>query len=409
MTSRSIYIHIPFCLRKCRYCDFYSVPDCNNSAGFIDRYINAIIKEWGFYEDSRMLDGACIDTLYIGGGTPSILGVDVWKRLDDMLFARIDKAGIKEWSVECNPESFTIEKARAYADSGVTRLTFGVQSLNPKELSLCGRAHSAEKALEVLSDGCLPKLFKSIGVDIIYGLPKQTANTLNATLSSLLSIPTIKHLSAYELTIAENTPFGRHSKILPLPSDETIVEMYELINKHCVERGMNHYEISNHALPGFESTHNKAYWSHKPYIGLGTSAHSYIHPKRWSNIADVERYISLVSTNKPARDFEETLSPAELSTEIIFLGLRNADGINEDDFANRTGFDLCADGRGERLQRYVEQGFINKSDKKWIPTSKGMLFADMMARELDVNAADCKGLPAQNSEEPKKREAGNPF
>jgi oxygen-independent coproporphyrinogen-3 oxidase len=389
MTYLSLYIHIPFCLRKCRYCDFYSVPI--RDFHIVNRYIDALGKEWEIYEDSGILGGVAVNTIYIGGGTPSALDPEMWGRLDDVLFSRIDKSKIGEWSVECNPESFTMEKGRMYAGSGVTRLTFGVQSMNARELSVCGRAHGAERAAEVLGDERLSGLFNSIGADIIYMLPGQTVDTLDNTLSSLLSIPQIKHLSAYELTIAEGTPFGNHRKILPLPPEEEAPEMYELTGRRCSERGMRQYEISNYALPGFESIHNKAYWSHKPYIGLGASAHSYIHPKRWSNVANIEQYISSISTNSTlqtlasinnAVDFEETLTPLELSGEIIFLGLRSIDGIDENDFFAATGIRLDADGRGERLQRYANTGFLEKSGSKWIPSPQGMLFADMMAREL---------------------------
>ncbi|MDR2577211.1 MAG: radical SAM family heme chaperone HemW [Chitinispirillales bacterium] len=383
MTNLSLYIHIPFCLQKCRYCDFYSVP--GGDPLVISRYIDAIGREWGIYEDSGVLGNAAINTVYVGGGTPSALDLDMWGRLEEALFSRINKSTIREWSVECNPESFTIEKGRMYAKSGATRLTFGVQSLNARELSVCGRAHSAEKAIEALGDERLDGLFDSIGADIIYALPGQTADTLDNTLSAILSIPRVKHLSAYELTVADGTPFGRHKKMLPLPSEESAAEMYELIGNRCTERGMGQYEVSNYALAGFESIHNRAYWSHKPYIGLGASAHSYIHPKRWSNAAGIERYISAVSTGtliNNAVDFEETLTPLELSREIIFLGLRGIDGIDEDDFAARTGISFCPEGRKEILRGYVGSGLLKNSDKKWTPTPRGMLFADMMAREL---------------------------
>jgi oxygen-independent coproporphyrinogen-3 oxidase len=306
----------------------------------------------------------------------------MWKLLDEGIFSKIDKSNLNEWSVECNPESFTIEKAEMYATSGVTRLTFGVQSLNAHELSVCGRAHSAERALEVLGDSRLPKLFNSIGEDIIYSLPGQTVGTLDDTLSSLLSIPHIKHISAYELTIANNTPFGRHKKILNLPDDEASAEMYNLIGKRCADRGMRQYEVSNYALPGFESLHNKAYWSRMPCIGLGASAHSHIPPKRYSNIANVDKYISSILTTGKAIDFEETLSPSDVSLEIIFLGLRNADGIDEGDFYSQTGTLFYTNTRKHILQKYIDQNLLKKISNKWIPTSKGMLFADMMAREL---------------------------
>jgi len=322
-----------------------------------------------------------VRTIYVGGGTPSTLNAAMWGRLNEKLFSAIDKSEIAEWSVECNPESFGADKARMYAKSGVTRLTFGVQSLNNAELSICGRAHSAERALEVLGDGCLDE-FESIGADIIYALPGQTAGTLDATLSSLLSIPSIKHVSAYELTISDGVPFGRHRKILPRPSHDLSAEMYGLIHKRCTERGMVQYEVSNYALPGHESIHNKAYWSHKPYIGLGASAHSYVHPKRWSNAADVNQYAASISSGGGAVDFEETLGAGELSREIIFLGLRNAGGIDEDDFLARTGAPFCTDSRIELLRKYADAGLIKKSGSRWVPSSTGMLFADMMARDL---------------------------
>jgi oxygen-independent coproporphyrinogen-3 oxidase len=326
--------------------------------------------------------GAAVDTVYVGGGTPSALSVEQWERLDDRVFSRIGRERVVEWSVECNPESFTIEKAQAYAKSGATRLTFGVQSLNARELSICGRAHGAETAIEAVCGAGASGLFRSIGVDIIYALPGQTANALDSTLSPLLSIESIKHLSAYELTIAEGTPFGRRKSALRLPPEEAVAEMYGLIGTRCAERGMARYEVSNYAAYGFESVHNKAYWSHKPYIGLGASAHSYAHPRRWGNVADVNRYISLISLGKRAIGFEESLSPWELAEEIIFLGLRHAGGIDEDGFEARTGIRLCADGRGERLLGYVDSGLLKRAGRRWVPTPNGMLFADMMARGL---------------------------
>jgi len=416
----SIYIHIPFCAKKCRYCDFYSLPvggerfvECSQHTGslrrfaprndrhcerseaihgvdlkynntVVNQYINSLIKEWRMYEFAGLLDCRDIDTIYIGGGTPSILGIDMWDRLDRELFSRIDKAGIKEWSIECNPESFGIDKAKAYSKSGATRLTFGVQSLNDRELSVCGRIHNSDRAIKVLRDERLSTMFDSIGVDIIYGLPGQTIDTLDATVSSLLSIPSIKHLSAYELTIAKETPFGKHDKILPRPDEDTVADMYELIGKRCAERGMRQYEVSNYAIDGYESIHNKAYWSRKPYIGLGASAHSYIHPKRWGNVRDVDQYISLLSSNKRPIDFEEVLTNKELAEEMLFLGLRNIDGIDKSELETLIDRRFCDTGSktGTRLREYVDTGLLIDTGERLIPTSKGMLFADMMAREI---------------------------
>jgi putative oxygen-independent coproporphyrinogen III oxidase len=336
------------------------------------------------YESVGSLDCNSINTIYIGGGTPSLLSIDMWERIDRELFSRIDKTKIKEWSIECNPESFGIDKAKAYSKSGATRLTFGVQSLNDRELSVCGRVHNSDRAIKVLRDERLSTMFNSIGVDIIYGLPGQTIDSLNATLSSILSIPSVKHLSAYELTIAEDTPFGRHGKILPRPDEDAVSDMYGLIGKRCAERGMRQYEVSNYAIDGHESAHNKAYWSRKPYIGLGASAHSYIHPKRWGNVCDIDQYISLLSSNNRPIEFEEVLTDSELAEEMLFLGFRNADGVDKRELETRTGHRLCDIGSegAARLREYVDTGLLIDSGERLIPTSKGMLFADMTARGI---------------------------
>jgi oxygen-independent coproporphyrinogen-3 oxidase len=391
----SLYIHIPFCAEKCGYCDFYSLPvgrgDFRDTpvGVIINRYISAVAKEWAMREDAVASGGHGIDTIYIGGGTPSLLGVDLWERLDRELFSGIDRAGIKEWSIECNPESFSMDKAKVYSKSGVTRLTFGVQSLNDRELSLCGRVHDSARALEVISDKRLAAMFGSIGVDIIYGLPGQTLDTLNDTLSSVLSIPHVSHLSAYELTVAKDTPFGRRQKTLPLPDEDAVAEMYRLIGNRCAERGMAQYEVSNYALAGHESAHNKAYWTRKPYIGLGASAHSYIHPKRWGNVRDVEEYMSLLSSNDRPIEFEEVLTDEESMEEKVFLGLRNIEGVDKREFE-------------DTLREYVNAGYLIDSGERLIPTPKGMLFADMMATRVLApgHKPDCKrafeeSLPGQ--------------
>lgn len=375
----SLYIHIPFCVKKCYYCDFYSVPFDSSLAS---QYIDALGREWEIMQQELSLQSRSVNTVYIGGGTPSLLDNELWGRLNTAIFSKLDLSELEEWSVECNPESFTIKKAFMYADTGVTRLTFGVQSLLPRELSVCGRVHTSRRALEVLGDPRLPEWFDSIGADLIYSLPGQTVESLDTTLSGVLSVPAVKHLSAYELTISPDTPFGRHSKRLPVPSEEHSVEMYELVGRRCRERGMHQYEISNYALRGHESVHNRAYWSHKPYLGLGCSAHSYFHPKRWSNRADVNEYITMLSSGTSPVDFEEIIGPLELAREMIFLGLRNVGGLDEAEFEEKTGMALAGGGRSDLLSEYIGSGLLEKRGKKWIPTPKGMLFAEMMAREL---------------------------
>ncbi|MFP4162770.1 MAG: radical SAM family heme chaperone HemW [Chitinispirillaceae bacterium] len=377
--SFSLYIHIPFCVKKCNYCDFYSIPFEQSLAR---QYVEALGKEWDMMQRRMSLQSRTLRTVYIGGGTPSLLDAELWGRLQKVLFSKLDTTEVEEWSVECNPDSFSLKKGYMYADTGVTRLTFGVQSLAQKELSVCGRVHSAQRALEILNDTRLSQWFRSVSADLIYSLPGQTAKTLEKTVAAILSAPAVKHLSAYELTIGENTPFGRHRKRLPVPSEEQSVKMYELIGTCCREKGMHQYEISNYAFDGHESLHNKAYWSHKPYLGLGCSAHSYFHPKRWSNVADMEKYMHLLSSEKLPLDFEETITSREMAGEMLFLGLRNAGGVDEEDFAKRTGMSLYGEGRAEKLDHFREGGLLEKYGSRWKPTSRGMLLSEMMVREL---------------------------
>ncbi len=297
----SLYIHFPFCVQKCRYCDFYSVSDTSD---YIDSYIDALKKEWDLVTAKYHLEDTAIQTIYCGGGTPSLLSIEQWQLFTSQVIHPFPVAGGAEWTIECNPDSFTKQKGEAWLESGVNRITIGVQSLNKRELTALGRVHTAEDAMEVLSNPVL-KQFTSVGIDVMYGIPGQDLDSLANTLRQILAYDIIAHLSAYELTIEESTPFGRHRRLLPLPSEDTILEMTQLILFESRKHGFEQYEVSNYSKPGFECKHNLAYWDHTPYIGLGTSAHSYINRQRYSNIKDVETYIQKLSTGGFPIDFIE--------------------------------------------------------------------------------------------------------
>jgi oxygen-independent coproporphyrinogen-3 oxidase len=328
MTDLSLYIHLPFCAKKCRYCDFYSTKADDR---LIERYCAALPREIDLYCDHPAVAGAQVQTVFFGGGTPSVLPAEDLAALCCLVRFRFSLAPDAEWTVECNPESFTREKAAVLLEHGVTRLTFGIQSLDDQELSLLGRMHSAERCVDVLGDTALSR-FSSIGADIIYGLPGQTIETLDCTIGRLLEFPVISHISAYELTIAEGTPFGRHRSLLPMPGDETMAEMTQHLWSLLTDVGFEQYEVSNFAKQGHRCRHNNVYWDHKPYLGLGCAAHSYLHPKRWGNVRDVERYCSMVEDGIFPREFAETLDSHKLATEMVFLGLRRVDGLNEERF-----------------------------------------------------------------------------
>ncbi len=376
-SSISLYIHIPFCASKCRYCDFYSDPKLKN---LTDNYLKAIVREWHQIQ-KNLPSHYQIDTIYFGGGTPSILSADQFSFLFKEIIGRSSRSLQCEWTVECNPDSFSEEKAHVFLDAGVTRLSFGIQSLDDRELRLLGRIHNAQTASKVLQSPIL-SLFQSISADLMYGIPLQTIDTFTESLLTLIKLPNIKHLSLYELTINEDTPFGRHYKKLPLPDDNQIASMSDYCTYICEEYGFEHYEISNYALPSFHSKHNEAYWNHQNYIGLGASAHSYIHPYRSSNVADVSTYIQKINNDTTAIDFKEEIDGTKFANELLFLGLRRQIGINEKLFLTHTGKIFYNSNNKEKIDSFVDRGYLFYDSPWWRPTELGMHYADTMARDL---------------------------
>jgi oxygen-independent coproporphyrinogen-3 oxidase len=379
MKTLSLYLHIPFCAKKCRYCDFYSIP---YDTVLAEHYLTALTKEIDLVKKTYRLDGSTpVQTVFIGGGTPTVLTVDQLGRLCSLLRTLFTLAPGYEWTVECNPESFTREKALVLLDAGVTRLSFGFQSLDDRELSFLGRIHTADQCRRILEEPLLAR-FSSIGIDLMYGLPGQTIGSLERSLRPAFHSPGIKHISAYELTIAEKTPFGRHRSMLPLPSDETMSLMtgrlWDLLETH----GFMQYEVSNFAKPGHECHHNCAYWNHGPYLGLGCAAHSFLPPERTANVWDVNRYCALVNDGRLPREFTELLDVGKLGTETIFLGLRTVQGINETDFLRKCGVSLFDFVNKKKFDILVKRGLLTYEKPFWKPSRSGLLMADAIAREI---------------------------
>ncbi len=374
----SIYIHIPFCVSKCRYCDFYSTKYDSSLA---DRYIDALAVEWDLVCREKRLNAPQIVTVYFGGGTPSLLSLNQWEKIGGSLLSRFNRDFLVEFSVECNPDSFSAEKASLLLQLGVNRLTFGVQSLCDRELRAAGRVHDAQTALNVLHQQCLKK-FHSVGVDLIYGLPGQSINSLSMTLQKLTASEYVNHFSAYELTIAESTTFGRHRKILPLPDEDTVYEMTSVVREYLLQKGFEQYEISNFARKNHRCFHNEAYWDHQSYIGLGCAAHSYLHPYRWANVSDLGEYLEKISQNKLPRSFSEFIDTETLAKEMLFLGLRRSDGIDIRVFEERTGKEFSSLVDMKKIEKFISMGWLQYRNSVFLVTSSGLLFADTMAREL---------------------------
>jgi oxygen-independent coproporphyrinogen III oxidase len=374
----SLYIHIPFCVRKCRYCDFYSIPYNPDEAG---RFVEALAAEWELVKKEYGLDGAEVRTIFFGGGTPSMLSVELWERINTLLTKTLSRSADCEWSIECNPDSFTEEKAMLWHSMGVTRLTFGIQSLDDRELGVLGRPHTAAQALAVLASPVLSK-FKSIGADLMYGLPGQTVQSFEKSIQAVLSHPVVRHLSAYELTINPHTPLGRHISKIPFPSEETVLAMAQALYAQCKAEGFDRYEISNFAKQGHRCSHNEAYWNHLPYVGLGPAAHSYINRHRFANTGNVAQYINRLKAGKRPLEFTEAITTDNLISEMIFLRLRTTDGLDENDFYVKTGQAFCSGGRMAILDDLIKGNMIGRRQPWWRLTEQGMFVADAIAKKL---------------------------
>jgi oxygen-independent coproporphyrinogen-3 oxidase len=374
--NAGLYIHVPFCARKCGYCDFYSRTYESGSAG---QWLDAADREWDLLADRDEIRELAFGTVYVGGGTPSVLSAAQWERLSELV-ARCLRGRAAEFTVECNPESFDCERARVWADSGVTRLSLGVQSLDDNLLRVLGRPHDARRALEVLGDPALER-FASVGVDVIYGVPGQTIADVRGTLAQLLERGPLDHVSAYELTLSGESPMGRDAS-LTLPAEDLRVEMYHAVEDQLVSAGFEHYEVSNYARPGRRSRHNSAYWRHESYIGLGPSAHSLLMPRRWSNVADVAEYAAKLGRGELPVAHEETLGRAELVREALMLGLRTSEGLDPAHFQQVTGEALEQGARAAALAGLVSGGLLTRSQGNYVPTSRGMLLADALALRL---------------------------
>ena len=322
MNKSGLYIHIPFCRRKCNYCDFYLITNLN----VIEKFLENLLKEIELLSKTKIFGE--FDTIFFGGGTPSVL---TGKQIDNILnslnkfFIINEKAEI---SIESNPEDFINDanKLSEYSTYGINRLSLGIQSFVDKELKFLTRQHNANEAETVINQA--KKYFKNISVDIIYSLPSQNLDDLNITLNKVCKL-NIPHISAYTLIFEKNTVLYNEFKKnnINQNSDFLESELYHYLTEYLLRKGYEHYEVSNYSVKGFESEHNKKYWNYENYLGLGPGAHSFINYKRWNNVRNIMKYnISLQNNNLPVEN-ECELNSNEMNTEFIMLGLRSA-GVN---------------------------------------------------------------------------------
>lgn len=320
MKNLSLYIHIPFCSRKCSYCDFLSVARPEKE---IKIYLQRLIKEFELY--SNPAKGYNINSIYIGGGTPSILSEALLKKLLAGIVDNFQLDALEEFTFECNPESITKEKLDILKAYGVNRLSLGLQSTVKNELEILRRGHDFQEFVKAYNLG-RESGFKNISLDLMFCIPNQTIASLSKTLSDVVKLKP-EHISCYSLIIEENTLMQRwlNEEKISIIEDKDYVEMYRETISFLEKHGYIQYEISNFSKPGFESIHNSGYWIRQNYLGFGPSAHSLFNNKRYANHADIKLYLDKEFVDESTI---ENLTPKDIFNEKIFLGLRMNKGIS---------------------------------------------------------------------------------
>jgi len=351
MTAAGLYVHIPFCSSRCSYCDFATGLYQSELAG---RYVRALVEE---IKSSRYA-GETVDTIYFGGGTPSLLGPS---QLDDILGALHDNFRIdpeSEITLEINPGSAAPEKLRAFQNSGVNRTSFGAQTFDDAELAKLGRSHSAADALRTFAE-LREAGFANVSFDLIAGLPGQTLTGWQRNIKQALELRP-EHISFYLLEVHSGTPLAEHIRrgIQPEPEDDLAAVMYEWMLEEAAAAGYEHYEISNLCRTGFQSRHNVKYWTAEPYYGFGCSAHSYDgRTRRWSNHRDVLKYVEIVESGASPVVEEQQLSQTDVRAEAVFLGMRLMQGIDIRRYHESFGVDLRNE-HGADLDRFQKAGLV---------------------------------------------------
>ena len=356
-----LYVHIPFCVRKCQYCDFLSGPSDEETK---DRYIEALLKEIRAAEHTEDYE---IVSVFIGGGTPSALKAEaiasIMRTLQEKFFFCEDA----EVTIEANPGTVDLEKLTIYRNVGINRLSLGLQSTDAEELKLLGRIHSYEEFLKSY-EWAREAGFSNINIDLMFAIPGQTGEAWRQHLYQVAELNP-EHISAYSLIIEEGTPFAEQN--LDLPDEDTEYQMYEDTAEILERYGYRQYEISNYAKQGYMCRHNAGYWQRLEYLGFGLGASSLYGGMRFSNTHQMQEYLKESRNPDQIRKDVTVLSRNEQIEEFMFLGLRMTDGISEKNFEENFNVRLM-DIYGDILQKYEETGFMEHIETKWRLTRKGI-------------------------------------
>lgn len=359
-----LYIHIPFCVKKCGYCDFLSGPADEET---MKNYAEALLAEAGGLFAAENLDDYKVISVFIGGGTPSLLEASDVERILETLRKLFYFSPDTEITIEANPGTLTREKLNIYLKAGINRLSLGLQSADDRELRTLGRIHTYQDFLESYK-AARKAGFANINIDLMSAIPGQTYESWICNLRTAAALRP-EHISAYSLIVEPGTPFAGMD--LELPDEDTEYRMYEDTAAVLKEYGFRQYEISNYALDGYECRHNIGYWRGIEYLGIGLGASSLFRGKRFRNTQNMEEYIQYSSNVEKIRRDSLVLTEKDREEEFMYLGLRMTEGISEAEFKRKFGREL-REVYGEILERYKSMGLLKKTGEFWSFTRQGI-------------------------------------
>lgn len=367
-SATGLYLHIPFCVRKCPYCAFYSEP--------VDRYNPEAVVDAMFMELERYAITGPVETIYIGGGSPTCLPPQLLVETVVSLMSQFK--GVKEFTIECNPAQANLQLLKDLRTLGVNRLSIGAQSFDDLELRTLGRIHSASHIPQAVT-AAKEAGFSNVSLDLIFATPASTLRTWRQSLAAAIA-QDVAHISAYSLTIEKNTPYERDvcSGRLTLPDEQTERTMHTIARDMLQKAGFDQYEISNFAKPGFECLHNLRYWKNLPVIGIGPSAAGWYRGRRTANVAEINSYIRIIEAGGLAYEQEQSPTAEEAARETAVLNLRMIEGLDLIAFAQQTGFNAL-ELFAEPIAAHTRSGLLEQTPTHLRLTEKGLSFADTVA------------------------------
>lgn len=371
----ALYVHIPFCDHKCIYCDFYSIITSDN----IDSFLTSLKKEIAYFATKYSADRN-FSSVFFGGGTPSLMKTNYIKDILDELYRNFNIIQDAEITLETNPGTVDLNKLIEFKDSGINRISIGIQSFDESELKFLTRIHDKETAIQTVYNA-VNAGFENISIDLIFNLPGQTKEKWKLNLNTAVSLP-IKHISAYSLILEKGTILNKmvlDGKV-SIQDEDYDADLYETTIKHLTDSGFIQYEVSNFTKPGYECIHNKAYWEHREYLGFGTSSHSFMKGKRWWNFSSLKKYISEIEKKENAVMNEEVLTEKQIHDEFVMLALRSK-GIIINEYLSQFNSDWI-NKNYDYFEVLKNQSFLKMDSSSIILTPKGYSVCDEILKNI---------------------------